>query len=105
MATSMTHDEDTTEGVTDEDVSDEELTALALAADPDALVDVDAVPLRDPSDNGAISLLPTWYMPVPTRGLGQFTGWRRRVVIAVIAAFVAINAYGLCSTYGLVRFG
>jgi hypothetical protein len=88
-----------------EEVSDEELAALAMAADPGVEPDENAVPLRDSSDHDAVHLLPSWYMPVPTAGLGQFTGWRRRVVITVIAAFVLINAYGLCSTYGIVGFG
>lgn len=95
---------DDAKGDTDE-VSDEELAALALAADPEAEPDENAVPLRDPSHNDGVRLLPDWYMPVPTGGLGQFTGWRRRVVITVIVAFVLINAYGLCSTYGVVGFG
>jgi hypothetical protein len=32
-------------------------------------------------------------------------GWRRRIVFLVIASFLLINAYGLCSTYGHVGFG
>jgi hypothetical protein len=32
-------------------------------------------------------------------------GWRRRVVLLIVASFVLINAYGLCSTYGHVAFG
>jgi hypothetical protein len=32
-------------------------------------------------------------------------GWRRHVVILVVVAFLAIDAYGLCNTYGWVAFG
>jgi hypothetical protein len=89
--------------------SDEELTVLALAADPDLEVDADAVSFwsvagpeagRAPEDQ----LLPEWYMP-PMTGRRLVRGWRRRVVLLVIAAFLTIDAYGLCSTYGWVSFG
>jgi hypothetical protein len=83
-----------------EPISDEELTALALAADPDAPIADDAVNLweldRDEDDD---ALLPAWYMPSP-RGARRLTGWRRRVAILLIVAFLLIDAYGLCSTYG-----
>ena len=86
-------------------MTDAELTALALAADPDAPVDVDAVPLSDylrsEDDDG---LLPEWYMPAPMQGARRLRGWRRRVAILVIVAFLLIDAYGLCSTYGSVVF-
>ena len=49
---------------TGELVSDEELTALALAADPDAPIEADAVPLAQYLGDHA-GLLPDWYMPVP----------------------------------------
>jgi hypothetical protein len=98
------HDLDFTEhDVTD--VSDDELTALALAADPDAPVADDAVNLWELAGAGSMPLLPQWYMPAPAGGGRQLHDWRRWVVPAVIAAFVVINAYGLCSTYGQVTFG
>ena len=31
-------------------------------------------------------------------------GWRRRVVLLIVASFLLLNAYGLCSTYGYVGF-
>jgi len=81
----------------DQPLSDEELEALALAADPDAPLPDDAVPL----DLGApsLALLPTWYMaPVVGRRLTQK---RYKVAILVlIAAFLLIDAFGLCATYG-----
>jgi hypothetical protein len=90
-------------------VSDDELTALALAADPDPDVDAGAVSVwavagpdagRDPRDQ----LLPEWYMPAMT-GRRIVRGWRRSVVWLIVAAFLTIDAYGLCSTYGWVSFG
>ncbi|MGH9222624.1 MAG: hypothetical protein ACRD2W_02205 [Acidimicrobiales bacterium] len=90
----------------DVEVTDEELAELALAADPDEPVDDDAVPLRDVEEATAgAPLLPGWYMPSPATVLRPLRGWSRWVAVIIIAAFVAINAYGLCSTYGPVAFG
>jgi len=90
-------------------ISDDELTAAALAADPETPVADGAVSFWDIArdethdDNGrASALLPAWYMPAAADGRSLLRGWRRRVAIIVIAAFLAINAYGLCSTYGEV---
>jgi hypothetical protein len=47
-----------------------------------------------------VVLLPEWYQPAPMRRARLLTGWQRRVAIATIVAFVAIDAFGLCSTYG-----
>jgi hypothetical protein len=80
-------------------VSDEELTALALAADPDTAVDDGAVSLWDAAADG-FALLPGWYMPPLSAGPRRHPKWRRRVAIVIICAFVAVDAYGLCSTYG-----
>jgi len=90
-------------------VTDEELASLALAADPDAQVDADAVSFwavagPDAGREAADQLLPEWYMPSMT-GRRLVRGWRRRVVLLIIAAFLTIDAYGLCSTYGWVSFG
>lgn len=84
-------------------VDDEELMALALAADPDAPIPADAVPWSpgdeiDPGMGG-------WYMPPTGRGAGAQPGWRRRVAVGVIASIGLINAAGLCITYGHVTFG
>ncbi len=74
-----------------------ELTELALAADPGAPVDEDAVPLA--VYLGEVSgLLPEWYMPTPM--LRRARTWRVPVVLAIVAAFVIIEAVGLCSTFG-----
>ncbi len=87
-------------------VSDEELTQLALACDPDVTVDADAVSiwevLGDESDHQSDTLLPGWYMPPPVGRRFERRRWRRVVVIVVIVAFIVVNAYGLCSTYGSI---
>ena len=79
--------------------SDAELTALALAAPPLDRPADDAVPLAtflglEPG------LLPAWYMPTPMARIRP--RWRLPVVLALVAAFVAIEAFGLCSTFGQV---
>ena len=87
----------------DRNVSDDELTALALAADPDAPLDDDARPIWEFIEGTEPGRLPSWYMPAPMHPR-RLHGWRRMVVrcgvASVIASFVAINACGLCNTYG-----
>ena len=91
-------------GRSDELFTDAELTDLALAADPDAEVAADAVPIDDvlASDDAtdADDRLPSWYMPPIARG--SLYGWRRRVVLVIVISFVAAAAYGVCSTYGFL---
>jgi len=86
--------------------TDEELTELALAADPNEAVADDAVPLSEllGSRDGMGDLLPCWYMPPPMTTSRLLQGWRRRIVLLIVASFVLINAVGLCSTYGTVGF-
>lgn len=81
------------------EVTDEELTALALAADPDSPVGDDATSFFDVVGPDAGSLLPEWYMPGGA-GAGRLTGWRRGVALVIVATFLLITAYGLCNTYG-----
>lgn len=76
--------------------SDDELTALAMAADPDQPVDADAIPISF-SNASTDGLLPGWYMPAPSAAV---KGWRRWVVGAFGLALVAVNCAGLCVTYG-----
>jgi hypothetical protein len=84
-------------------ISDEELAAEALAADPDQMVPDDAVPLWVAlADGDEPALLPDWYMPAPGAGTTARPGWRRRVGVGLVVSFVLINAAGLCSTYGSV---
>jgi hypothetical protein len=78
-------------------IADDELTALALAADPDQPVDPDALPISL-STAATSPLLPEWYMPAP---ISTGRGRARRVMLgALVLILVAINAAGLCVTYG-----
>ncbi len=87
----------------DQPVSDDELSALALAADPDTAVASDAVSLWDLAGWNREELLPAWYMPAPLRA--SSSRWQRWVIGLVVASFLLINGHGLCSTYGVVGFG
>ena len=81
-------------------VSDAELERLALLAPPDDDLPDDAVAW---SPAGRDPLIADWYMPAP---VGTRRDWRSRTVAAaVIASIVAINAAGLCVTYGRVILG
>jgi hypothetical protein len=78
-------------------VSDEELTAEALAADPDPPIAEGAVPLRWSTDDEP-GLLPEWYMPAraaPVRGRA-----RRWLIGGLVVGLLVINGVGLCVTYG-----
>jgi len=91
--------------MTDDDpmVTDEELTALALGADVDAPLEDEALPMWHIVGATDAGPLPSWYMPAPMHPR-RITGWRRVAVrcgvASVIVSFVAINACGLCNTYG-----
>jgi hypothetical protein len=87
-----------------ESVSDEELCALALAADPDVAADRDAISLWDLPSGRAKSSLPDWYMPSPMGGMRPLRGWRRWVISPIIISFLTITALGLCNTYGQLHF-
>lgn len=86
-------------------LSEAELTALALAADPADPMDDDAVPLSVYLGSLAQSggLLPQWYMPTPMARRAK--GWRLPVVMVIVAAFVIIEALGLCSVFGQISVG
>lgn len=74
-----------------------ELTAQALAADPDAPIAADARPFE--AEGAPVeSLLPSWYMPGPVTYRRR--SWHRVAALTVIASFLLINALGLCITYG-----
>jgi hypothetical protein len=82
-------------------ITDAELEALALAADPDLPLDPDAVPM-DEWLTQSVDLLPSWYMaPAMTRRMRKAP---LVLLLIVIATFVAIEAVGLCSTYGQPPF-
>jgi hypothetical protein len=78
------------------EITDEELEAEALAADPNAPIADDAEPFGGPSHPG---LLPTWYMPVA--GPIRRTRSRRIVVVGIIVSLIVVNGVGLCVTYGI----
>jgi hypothetical protein len=84
-----------------EQVTEAELTALALAADPDPPLGDDAIPLSMhlAQFGGA---LPQWYMPPAMARNGS--KWRVPVIGAIVAAFVLIEGLGLCNTYGILAF-
>jgi hypothetical protein len=77
-------------------ITDAELTALALSADPDAPLSPDAIPLEMYSDGA--STLPQWYMPPVSPRRGR--KWLAVVAGLIIASLLVIEAAGLCSTYG-----
>jgi hypothetical protein len=81
--------------------TDDELTALALAAEPITSLPSDAVPWGG-GDTRTPSLLPNWYMPSPSY---QLRGrWTRAIVITLIVGFLVIDAFGLCITSGFLSF-
>ncbi|MFP5489680.1 MAG: hypothetical protein ACLGHQ_15415 [Acidimicrobiia bacterium] len=84
----------------DIEISDAELTAEALAADPDAPLPDDAVPFGD-NDPTKFPLLPEWYMPAP--GIRRSRG-RATVMLAFAVSLVVINIGGFCVTYGIPEF-
>lgn len=83
----------------DESLTEEELTELALAADPDAPLSADAVPISMHLAQWGAPL-PLWYMPPVARSGGG--RWKMPVVLAVVGAFLLIEALGLCNTYGIL---
>lgn len=86
-------------------VTDDELAAEALAADPEAGVGADAVDFWELTGSAPNRVLGDWYMATAAGGTRLVHGWRRHVVLVVVLAFLAIDAYGLCNTYGWVAFG
>ncbi len=76
-------------------LDDEELTALALAADPGQAIDPNARPFVVGDDSG---LLPPWYMPAPAMRAKK--PWQVAVVLFVVGTLVLISGLGLCITYG-----
>lgn len=84
--------------------TDDELYALALAADPDAPLPDDAVPFVDPdADPDGAALLPGWYMPAPVNVTRSPV--RTTAAILIVTGLVVINVLGLCITYGTLTAG
>ena len=85
--------------MTSNDGFGDELTRLALAADPDVVLGPDAVAWPYATDQ-AVSLLPAWYMPPLASVLPARRHWRTAVALLVVVAMLLINALGFCITYG-----
>ena len=82
---------------------DEELCRLALAADPTAPLSDEAIPIGLHLAQFTGAALPAWYMaPASARGGRR---WRTPIVVAIISAFLLIEALGLCNTFGQLNFG
>jgi len=77
------------------EITDEELEAEALAADPHAPIGDDVEPFGVAQADG---LLPDWYMPVA--GPIRRTKPRVFAVAGIIASLIVVNGAGLCVTYG-----
>jgi hypothetical protein len=86
-------------GYPDVAFNDEELTELALAADPGAPLSEDAVPIGVHLAHFGVPL-PLWYMPPATSREGR--RWKLPFVLAIVSAFLLIDALGLCNTYGVL---
>jgi hypothetical protein len=91
---------DVLDDAADVELTDDELTAEALAADPDAAIDADAIPF-DTGAGAGMALLPQWYMPAPS--LRRSRG--RVLVLGIVAASLAAgNVVGFCVTFGVPEF-
>lgn len=86
-----------------DDITEEELAALALAGDVDAPLDPAAVSIWSETDAQSSNLLPAWYMPTVS-GMHTLHDWRRWVVLAILVSFLAIATAGLSNTYGDISF-
>jgi hypothetical protein len=81
--------------------TDAELTALALAADPDEPIADGAVPIA--MHLGQLgAALPQWYMPPTVRRGGS--RWKLPFVVSIVSAFLLIDVLGLCNTYGILTW-
>ena len=81
--------------------TEEELIALALAADPAAPVDLDAEPYHFGFGFNRFAL-PQWYMPSPmASGRGRGT---KVVIVSIATGMLVIAAFGLCITSGFLQF-
>lgn len=80
---------------------DDELTELALAADPFDPFDPDVDPFDPGGHAASLKLLPEWYMPAPglTRGRGRVA-----VMFGLALALTIINIAGFCVTWGWPEF-
>ena len=84
------------------EISDTELSELALRADPNCPITDDAVPLRLAPAH-ASSLLGAWYMP--PLAARRVSGWRMWVMLSIVGILLVLEALGLCSVFGQVVIG
>ena len=82
-------------------LTEDELTAQALAADPDEPIGPEARPFR--GEDVPDALLPDWYMPPVLAG--RSTPGRKVVAVTLVGAAFLINALGFCITYGHLTAG
>ena len=80
-------------------VSDEELAAEALAADPEVALGDDAVPFGD--DDAGFALLPAWYMPAG--GRSRHTRVTAMIILLIVGSLLLAEAFGLCLTSGRIE--
>lgn len=84
-------------------LTDAELEAQALAAPRADVADDDATPYWEMTDSEELGLLPDWYMPTSGAGSRRLVGGKRNLAWGLVGTFLAINAAGLCSTYGRIE--
>lgn len=89
----------------DEPVSDDELVAQALAADPVLELPDDAVSFDELTGAEDHELLPEWYMPRPGPRARIIGGWRSRLMVAIVGSIVLVDAAGFCVIYGRITIG
>lgn len=89
----------------DEPVSDDELVAQALAADPVDTLPDDAISFDELTGAEGHELLPDWYMPRPGPRARIIDGWRSRLVVAIVGSIVLVDAAGFCVIYGRITIG
>jgi len=94
--------DDAERGALDDWISDDELTELALGADPAEALDDDAVPFT--VADAFPDLLPAWYMPAPMATASHRGSRRRRVLVGVfVGSLLVLNGLGLCVTSGVIE--
>jgi hypothetical protein len=82
-------------------ITDEELAAEALAADPDLVLDGDAVPFGGDAGANGLALLPAWYMPAA--GRPRHARVAAIVVLVIVGSLLLAEAFGLCLTNGRIE--
>ena len=96
---------DITGSVDTASVTDDELVAQAIAADPTDELPDDAVSFDELTGVVDHELLPDWYMPRPGPRARIIDGWRRRLVVAVVGSIVLVDPAGFCVIYGRITIG